>query len=125
MTNILLIDDDEHLRAYLAIGLVKEGHTVTQARSGNEGLRLFEPKVTQMVITDIIMNDGEGIETIMAFRKQVPDIPVIAISGNYLYLESSKKLGANQIMKKPFQIPELLDCIDQVLAAVENSTEGP
>jgi len=116
MINILLIEDDDVLRGYLADGLIQAGHHVIEAQSGNEGLRLFKQNAPEMIITDLVMDDGEGIESILSVRKLAPSIPLIAISGNALYLESSKKLGADKVMEKPFTMTELLTCIRQFVA---------
>ena len=121
MANILLIEDDEPLRKVLAITLAKAGHTVVQAGDGNECLHKFHHAAPDLVITDIVMPGKEGIETIMALRKESPRLPIIAISGaaNYspMYLAMAAKLGAQRILSKPFTGADLLRAIGAVLPA--------
>jgi DNA-binding response OmpR family regulator len=120
MANILLIDDDEALRDVLAIFLGEAGHEVRLAANGKQGLMLFKQSPADVVVTDLIMPGQEGIETIVALRKERPKLPIIAMSGGVehspVYLGLAKKLGAQRTLAKPFSGEELLKAIDEVLA---------
>ncbi len=117
--DILLIDDDDGLRNVLAKSLTYAGHTVTQAENGQRGLDLSRAGDFDLVITDIVMPVQEGVETIIALRREQPRLPIIAISGGMsnaaLYLEMAAKIGARAIVPKPFTPPELLAVIKQVM----------
>ena len=115
MTDILLIEDDELLREQLRNGLVRAGHDVREAESGDKGLALFQAQPAELVITDLVMDDGEGVETIRELRVLCSVTPIIAISGNSLYLDNSVKLGANLGLLKPFTIGALLDAVGEAL----------
>ncbi len=118
MLRILLIDDDAMLRGVLAKALGYAGHEVIQAEDGQMGLDLAQVTPIDLAITDLIMPGKEGIETIVALKQQLPNLPVIAISGGLsnskLYLEIAAKIGARKILAKPFTPSELLRCIDEV-----------
>lgn len=115
MAHILLIEDDEWLRPLLAECLEAAGHAVTQAPDGREGLRAFRAESADLVITDIMMPDEEGIAIIMSLHRDHPAVPVIAISGagvnTALYLELAKKLGARCTLAKPFLPDDLLRAV--------------
>ncbi len=69
MTRILIIDDDTQILDMLRQTLEREGHEVVNASDGKEGLRLYREKATDLIITDLIMPEKEGIETINEKRK--------------------------------------------------------
>lgn len=112
--HILVIDDDAAVRKFIGIILKKEDHTVFEADNGMSGLQLLHTNhEIAIVITDLIMPEKEGIETIMEIRRRYPAIKIIAISGggkvgpeNYLVLADA--LGAHTTLKKPFSGQELL-----------------
>lgn len=115
MVFVLLIEDDADLLAEMKLGLEKAGHTVEGAASGDKGIALFDRQPIDVVITDVIMDDGEGIETLRQLRDRVPDFPIIAISGNPFYLKNMKMLGATIGLLKPFSIKALNQVVRQVL----------
>jgi len=119
MANILLIDDEPLVRQTLSQILQVAGHSTTLAGDGNEGLRLFELGRFDLVITDIIMPDREGIDTIMALRRLAPNVPIVAISGggrtgNTDFLRVAASLGATATLRKPFDMNELLQLVDKL-----------
>lgn len=120
MPRILLIDDDDTLRGLIAMSLVSEGHEVVEAANGREGVALARAQSFEVVITDLIMPDQEGIETIGILRKEQPGVPVIAISGglpnSQFYLQIAQKIGAQRVLGKPFALLELQNAIREVLA---------
>ena len=117
---ILIIDDDERTRKLFRKILEKEAYEVIEASDGNEGIKIYRQDPVDLVITDIIMPEKEGIETIMDLRKESPDVKIIAISGGGLeeaeaYLEIAKKMGAAEALTKPIKNDELLNKIKDIL----------
>ncbi len=84
MESILLINDDEALRVALWLALERAGYSVLVARDGREGLQLFRGLPPDLVITDIVMEGQEGLETIQSLRREVPGVKIIAMSGGGL-----------------------------------------
>ena len=121
MARILIIDDEEDIRLTVRLALESMGHDVTEAVNGNDGLQHFSAEQNDLVITDILMPDKEGIETIIELKKIQPDLKVIVMSGggriNATHvLETAKRLGANVALKKPFSIADLCRVVDSCLA---------
>jgi DNA-binding response OmpR family regulator len=113
MKQILIIDDDDQFRLMLRRVLEKEGYDVLEAADGNQGLTSFRSFRTDLVITDIVMPEREGVETIMAMRTEFPSVKIIAVSGGGLgapwdYLMLAKKLGAQVTLEKPLDRNRLL-----------------
>ena len=117
MATILLIEDDRELRQGLRDGLAAVGHLVVEAADGVDGLARFAARRPDLVITDIVMRDKEGIEVLLTIRKEADPVPVIVISGRPEYLAMSRKLGAAHALVKPFRLPELLACVDAAMAS--------
>ena len=120
MANILVIDDDDDVRLMLAQALAKAGHRVIQAQGGNEGSEILSQHPIDLVVTDIVMEDGEGLETIIKLRDSGNSLPIIAMSGggrisNYGYLKSASVLGADLVLGKPFGLQNLIDAVDKLL----------
>ena len=121
MARILIIDDDDSVRAMLRLALLHFGHTVTAARDGKEGLQMFWQGSVDLVITDIVMPNKEGLATVMELRRDHPTLGIIAMSGGLahdapLYLKLAGNFGANRTLRKPFELTELLTAIKEVLA---------
>ena len=121
MARILIIEDDNEVREYLESVLSRAGYEVISAGNGKEGVELFQQgPAADLVVTDIIMPEKDGIETIMDLRRSNAELKVIAISGGGRaepenYLHSARLLGANRTMKKPFTNQEMLDTIAELL----------
>lgn len=120
MARILIIDDDMAVRAVIKGALSDEGYEVLEAADGNEGLKCYQNSPTDLVITDLIMPEKEGIETIVELRREFPEVKIIAISGGTLYgssdnLRMAERLGARRTLTKPFKIPDLLEAVREVL----------
>ncbi|CAB1056260.1 hypothetical protein D1BOALGB6SA_996 [Olavius sp. associated proteobacterium Delta 1] len=116
---ILLIDDEESFRCVIKQVLVNDGFEVVEAANGKEGIQYFYEKPADMIITDIIMPEKEGIETIIELKKAFPDVKLIAMSGGGWYgtdidFDMAKKLGA-KTLDKPFALQELLDVVHELL----------
>ena len=117
---ILIIDDDEELVETLKEVLVDEGYDVEVAWNGREGIRLQGINPYNVIITDIIMPEEDGLEVIMWVKASHPKTKVIAISGGgYFdsreYLLMAKELGATKVFIKPFEIESLKKGIKEVL----------
>jgi CheY-like chemotaxis protein len=101
--------------------LEQAGHQVAEAPNGNEGLRLCQQLNPDLIVTDIIMPEKEGLETIMELRRDFPLVKVIAISGGGQTMAGStclhlaKRLGAAKTLAKPFSKQELLAAVREVL----------
>lgn len=120
MARILLIDDDDLVRNVLSLTLTHFGHTVTQARNGEEGLRLFPVINPDLLITDLVMPEKEGFEILLELRKHQPPVKIIVISGGIrgetaTFLDMAKHLGAAKVLAKPFSNEALLAAIDELL----------
>ncbi|HZT87575.1 MAG TPA: response regulator [Stellaceae bacterium] len=121
MQKILVIDDDALVRSMIARVLRREGYEVMLAADGASGLRMFCAGNPDLVVTDIIMPEKEGLETIREFRSRAPDVKIIAISGSGKigdtdFLTIAAKLGATEVLGKPFQPRELVSQVARCLA---------
>ena len=122
MHRILLVDDDESFRKMLHTTLERAGYDVVDARDGNQALQSFRAQPPDLVLTDLIMPDKEGLETIMELRAVQPDLKIIAMSGGGRncpgdYLKVAAQMGAARVMAKPFSSRELLEAVELVLGA--------
>jgi DNA-binding response OmpR family regulator len=116
MARILVIDDDEIVNEMIVQLLIDEGYQAEGARDGAIGMKLFTTKTFDLIVTDIIMPEKEGIETILGIRAKNKTIPIIAISGGGKngpdeYLSLAQIIGANYIFKKPFINGKFLEAI--------------
>ena len=114
MATILIIDDEEPIRALLRTTLEGAGHEVVEAANGRIGLDLYRLKPTDMIITDIAMPELNGLDLILTLTRQFLHAKVIAISGGggeKNVLDVAKLLGARRTMQKPFSMPQLLDAV--------------
>lgn len=133
MATILLIEDDELFRSTLAEALISQGYTVTQAADGDEGVKMFKLRPTDLVLTDVVMPNKEGIATVRELRRANPGLGIIAMSGGLasdapLYLQLAGGLGADRTLQKPFPLPVLLQAVKEVLALDETArtrSKGP
>ena len=122
MALVLIIEDNPHTLATLREILVSEDHAVLEARNGKEGLALFQSRLPALVITDIIMPEKEGIETILELRRMAPACKIIAMSGGGFvgktdFLALAKKAGADAVLEKPFGATQLLDAVAHLAPA--------
>jgi DNA-binding response OmpR family regulator len=120
MAHILIIEDDPAVRSLLAEMLTRRGHTVQQAENGQDGIHAFRTRPSELVITDLIMPQKEGLETIIDLRSEFPDLKIIAISGGSRgsrdnYLRTAALCGAARIFRKPFDNEELLAAVEELL----------
>ncbi len=120
MEKILIIDDESQVRTLLKKMLQREGYDVVTASDGHEGVNMFKKDPVDLVLTDIIMPEKEGIEVIQELRQSYPDLPIITMSGGgrnspESYLSVAKLLGANAVFEKPVEREKLLSAIKKAL----------
>ncbi|MSR21810.1 MAG: response regulator [Gemmatimonadetes bacterium] len=120
MARVLVIDDDEEHRTLVRQILGKMGHEVEEATDGAQGLRLVGKRRPDLVLTDINMPGLDGHDVISALRVLHADMPVIAVSGggaiakDELLLKAAK-LGAVEVIMKPFEFRQLAGAVSRVL----------
>jgi DNA-binding response OmpR family regulator len=122
MMKVLVIDDDAAVRATIVAILKHQGYAVVTAEDGDRGMAVFRAEKPDLVITDIIMPEKEGIQTIMEMRAARPDGKIIAMSGggrsgNIDFLKIAQQLGADDAIAKPFDPDDLRRLVARCLAA--------
>ena len=125
LARVLVIDDNSDIREMIRTVLVHAGYEVTLAADGGKGLEAQRQEASDLAITDIFMPQQDGIETIGLLKKEFPHTPIIAMSGGAKfvtrqtsvdYLATAHKFGADRLLRKPFDIDELLKVVQEVLA---------
>ena len=117
---VLVIDDEDSVRAMVEAALSHAGYTVLCAENGTEGLKVLDSQQLDLVITDILMPEKEGVETIVEIRQKTPDLRIIAMSGggrvhNMEPLKIAGGIGADVLLPKPFDLAKLLGVVESVL----------
>jgi CheY-like chemotaxis protein len=117
---VLVAEDDAQYRRLLKEVLENFGYQVITTANGKEALRVFQEQTPKLVITDIIMPEKEGIETIRELKKLAPDVKIIAISGGGIgsadiYLKIAKTVGADRVIEKPMVIDDLMSAVTALL----------
>jgi DNA-binding NtrC family response regulator len=120
MAGILLVEDDNDLRIMLKKSLEKRKYQVIEANNGRDALNKFKSNVVDLVVTDLLMPEQDGIGLIMELKKIKPDMKIIAISGGGKagptnYLNIAKTLGANAVFPKPFSLNQFMDKVSSLL----------
>jgi DNA-binding response OmpR family regulator len=120
MEHILIIDDEAPIRSMIRLVLERAGYAVDEASDGVEGIRCFREKPADLIITDLIMPNKDGIGMILELKKEFPVVKIIAMSGGGLnrpdgYLRGAKKLGATYTLSKPIDRQELLRAVRDTL----------
>lgn len=122
MARILLVEDDDAVREILRKTLVAAGHEVEEAPNGVVALAAYRRRPSDLVITDLVMPEKDGLEAIMDLRRLDPAVRIIAMSGGGrtlgpgdFYLESARLFGAMRILSKPFTGSALLKAVSEVL----------
>jgi DNA-binding response OmpR family regulator len=120
MPGILIVEDDSELREMLKVSFTRRKFSILEACNGKDAITHFKPAVTDLVVTDLIMPEEDGLKVIMKLRELKPSIKIIAISGggkagpgNYLNL--AKVLGADAVFSKPFSVNEMILKIEELL----------
>ena len=121
--SILVVDDDASIRAVI-FAVLAQSFSVTTCASVDEALRLLNFVKPDLILTDLNMPDKDGFQLIQEVRRQGSNIPIVVISGalgDSTTLQGAKLLGANDILRKPLSISELLMVIEGLLAAGANA----
>ncbi len=122
MARILVIDDDVMLQGMLKVTLQRLGHEVEQAYDGVEGVQSCQLSPPDIVLTDILMPNQDGLQTIRELRHACPEVKIIAMSGGSQIfsdmdaLPFSVRLGARRVLYKPFDCSELSDALHEAVA---------
>jgi len=129
VARILVVDDDEQIRTMLVMTLEEAGYEADEAADGRAAIRKQREKPADLVITDLIMPEKEGLETIMDLRKEWPSTKIIAISGGGRavpgdYLLHARHLGAARVFRKPIERSELLGAVRELLGEGASLTKG-
>jgi DNA-binding response OmpR family regulator len=121
MARILVIDDDEIMNEMMVQLLSESGYEAEGARDGSHGMTLLDTKPFDLVITDIVMPEKDGLETILAIRGRSPAVPIIAVSGGgrigpEQYLQLARGFGAAYVFQKPFDSAPFLAAVRECLS---------
>jgi CheY-like chemotaxis protein len=120
MASILLVDDDDQFRNMLSEVLTLADYQVQEASGGKRAIELYRHQPTDLVITDLVMPEKEGLEMIVELKRFHPGAKIIAISGGGRggaqdYLKMATAFGAQRVLAKPFSHAEILQAVSQVL----------
>jgi len=123
MARILIIDDEAMIRDLLVNILEREGYETITASGGKDGIKIYRENPADLIITDLLMPEKDGLETIMELRREFQDVKIIAMSGGGkvdpdTYLQIAKTMGAIKTISKPFERKELLKTIQEILEQV-------
>jgi DNA-binding NtrC family response regulator len=121
---ILLVDDEEAIRKMVRAILGEELYVYREASNGLDAQVILENESHDLIVSDVIMPDCDGIELVMAIRNKFPEIKVIVMSGGGRvraghYLDLAEKLGAARVFEKPFDTDELRGAVAELLADPE------
>lgn len=122
MARVLVVDDNDCVRKMLCEALEHCGHQVVDAANGVQAIAQFSEGAFDLVISDIVMPEKEGLETIIELRGIDPNVAILAISGGGSfapdsYLESAIMLGADRSLSKPFTVNQLVEAVDELVGA--------
>lgn len=120
MKRILLVDDEEAIRSMVRVVLKADDREFVEASNGTEAQKILEGSSFDLIISDVIMPDCDGIELVMMIRRKLPKVPVIIMSGGGRvqathYLNLAEKLGAAKVFEKPFNTAELRAAVSDLL----------
>ena len=126
MARILIIDDESQIRSMLRLMLERAGYEIAEAPDGIDGIRQYRENPADLIITDLIMPNKDGIGMIIELKKEFPEVKIIAMSGGGVnrpegYLDGAKKLGATRTLTKPIDRDEMLKAVKETL----NDTTAP
>ena|SRR5579862_6094177 len=122
MAHILVVDDDPVLRRVITLALEGAGHSVLRCENGRKAVDFLAHAPADLLITDILMPEMDGVETVRAVRLLQPQLPILAISGGGSfdptdYLGMAQAFGATAVLPKPIQPKQLVEIVATLLAA--------
>lgn len=121
MKRVLVVDDEAQMRGLLE-DLLENDYEVATASNGAEALQRLQEGGVELIITDLVMPTMNGIDLVMAVRKQYPALKIIAISGGggitgrFDYLPVANLVGASRVIRKPFALADIRSAVSEVLA---------
>lgn len=121
MAKILVVDDEEPIRTLVSKIVAKDGHEIMEAENGMHACKSFQNVDIDLIITDLVMPEQNGIEMIIQLKKTHPNVKVIAISGGSGFsgqidlLSVAKLLGAKHIIKKPFTVDQIREAVNDTI----------
>lgn len=119
MAHILIMDDDPSVRTALRNLLVQEGYEITEAPNALEGAKIYNSTRPDLIITDLLMPERDGVEALLELRTQHPNIKTIVISGDAPeFLPIVEDLGASRTIAKPFKNHDVLTAVRELLSEV-------
>jgi DNA-binding NtrC family response regulator len=119
MARILVVDDDLAIREMLHAMLERAGHSVRIATNGREAIAEYQENPVDLIISDIVMPDGDGIEMLMELRRLAPDARIVVMSGGGArfkatdHFAAAKHLGALETITKPFERDRILEIVER------------
>jgi CheY-like chemotaxis protein len=122
MAYIIVVDDDPMLSLVVARALTGAGHSVLRCENGRKAIEHLTHEDVDLLITDILMPEMDGLETVRAAKRLRPELPILAISGGGSfgpadYLGIASAFGTAAVLSKPFQVTELIAMVTGLLAA--------
>jgi CheY-like chemotaxis protein len=120
MTRLLVVDDSADMRESMKLLLERAGYRVELAGNGTEALAAQRRRAADVLITDIFMPEADGLETIEAFKREFPQVKILAMSGGgvrvggAVYLETARVAGADAMLRKPFEMKVLLQALQEL-----------
>jgi DNA-binding response OmpR family regulator len=127
VARILVVDDDEQMLDMITMVLSAKGHVVAVATDGHHAIQYHRAEPVELIVTDMVMPEMDGLEVARELRRISPDVPLIAMSGSgfsEVYLEAAKMLGARNILPKPFPLVQLVALVEEVLADTRAAADG-
>jgi DNA-binding response OmpR family regulator len=123
--SILIVDDEAEIREMLDLMLSKAGYQVECVGNGEEAVKKFQNMCYDLLITDVVMPEKDGVAAMLELRELCPNVKIIAMSGGGVippetYLEVAAKLGATKTFTKPLNTRELLSAVVELIGEPEN-----
>lgn len=117
MSKILVVDDEAPIRTLLRRKLEQGGHEITEAENGAQAINRLRAGEFDLVLTDILMPERDGLEVLMFMQRERPETPCVVLSSpsNHVYLESGRLMGAAAILQKPFSLDQVEATVAEVL----------
>lgn len=120
---VLVVDDEEGVRRSVQLRLAAADYDVLEAPNGRGVLDIVKREGVSVVVTDLLMPEFEGMETIVRLRRECPEVPIIAISGGPAhYLDAARRLGAARVLTKPCGLDHLVDVVRELVCERERIT---